>query len=322
MNVRMILCLLWAVLLFEPAQSAEEASEGRSKSGLDSEASKAGAEPAAGKESIGEKALLLKSTRPEKRLEETTIDGDTSTGNSTGGPAFVGEGEPMTPKEMSSLKSTSTDRRTPGDQLSTDGDRVDAVVPKSDLRPGRLKGTVTTTRLARPIYPLASEPATVAPLNLYSGDPFNDLSAVFSKRGGSSTPTSTGHQSSPGARAILHTLSQFVGSFGGALNEGRGADLHQVRTILELRDGKLSGEYQVESQDGVNGQVSKYSGTLEVIEVIDRSARFRWNDRYGTGTLIIYFDSSFNQFTGQWYYGNDLDGRSWNGSRVLSGNGL
>jgi hypothetical protein len=102
--------------------------------------------------------------------------------------------------------------------------------------------------------------------------------------------------------------SNAVGEFCGTYSNG--TKYQDMKTEFRLNaDGQLFGVYEFED----NGKWE--SGSLDPTLLNgDRSGRFIWRDKYGSGVLILQFRADYSSFSGAWSREQEpvLD---WNGKR-------
>ncbi len=117
-------------------------------------------------------------------------------------------------------------------------------------------------------------------------------------------------QQAPPDIAATWLNGQF-GTYDGAVSNAVRSKPDEVVTLLTSRDGRLSGEYQINEPDGViRGVLSGFRPTGV------RRGVFRWRDTYGAGTLDLEFSTALDSFNGTWIPdGHPDSGGAWGGAR-------
>jgi hypothetical protein len=85
-----------------------------------------------------------------------------------------------------------------------------------------------------------------------------------------------------------------AGEYGGIIWSA-GYDLPGTTVLMVGADGRITGRY-----DYVDG-TQPASGTLTGCAFAAPVLRCRWNDAYGSGTLVVRFDPALLAFEGSWY---------------------
>jgi hypothetical protein len=98
------------------------------------------------------------------------------------------------------------------------------------------------------------------------------------------------------------------GKFNGEI-EGGGEKL-KSETRLTVHDQSVEGTYSFTfKSDYVEGKLISFSFAEP------RSVMFRWQDKFGTGSLVTAFNSDCSEFLGEWKSEGSDTPHSWTGKR-------